>query len=122
MHKNQSSQDLIGRPQIHASAFKQVTGEAIYLDDMPQIKNELYLAFVLSNRAHAKILNVDPSKALAMKGVVAFYSAKDISEHCNSIGSIVHDEELFISETVQSKLKIFKTVPNFLFISAYICR
>ncbi|XP_014214847.1 xanthine dehydrogenase-like [Copidosoma floridanum] len=100
---NGGSTDLVGKPIIHASAMKQVTGEAVYLDDMPKITNELYLAFVLSTRAHARILKVDPSQALNVKGVVAFYDANDIPEHNRHVGPIFHDEELFVSKEVTSQ-------------------
>uniref|UniRef100_A0A1L8DYE4 Xanthine dehydrogenase n=1 Tax=Nyssomyia neivai TaxID=330878 RepID=A0A1L8DYE4_9DIPT len=93
----------IRRPQVHASAFKQATGEAVYCDDMPRFENELYLAFVLSTKSHARILSVDASEALAVKGVVAFYSAKDIPTDRNLIGPVFHDEELFASEMVTTQ-------------------
>lgn len=87
---------------MHTSAFKQATGEAIYCDDMPKFAKELYLALVLSTRAHAKILKIDPSKALSMEGVVSFFSSKDITEDRRWIGPVIHDEEVFISEKVSS--------------------
>ncbi|KAM3964100.1 xanthine dehydrogenase rosy [Aphomia sociella] len=101
--EKQVKSDAVGRPIQHMSAFKQTTGEAIYCDDIPMAENELYLAFVLSTKAHAKLLSVDPSKALQEPGVVAFYSAKDITPHQNMIGPIFHDEELFASEKVISQ-------------------
>ena len=33
--QDQLKEDLVGRPLMHLSAEKQVTGEAVYLDDMP---------------------------------------------------------------------------------------
>jgi len=84
---------------VHASAFKQATGEAIYCDDMPKYAEELYLTLVLSTRAHAKILRIDPTKALSMEGVVSFFSSKDIEEEIKW-GPIFHDEEIFVSEKV----------------------
>ncbi|XP_059046310.1 xanthine dehydrogenase [Achroia grisella] len=99
----QVKSDAVGRPIQHMSAFKQATGEAIYCDDMPVAENELYLAFVLSKKAHAKLISIDPSKALKEPGVVAFFSAKDITSHQNTIGPIFHDEELFASEKVISQ-------------------
>ncbi|CAB0037829.1 unnamed protein product [Trichogramma brassicae] len=100
---NVNSNDLVGKPIIHASAMKQAAGEAVYLDDIPRMEGELYLAFVLSTRAHAKILKVDPSQALAMKGVVAFYDANDVPEHNRAVGPIFHDEEVFVSKEVKSQ-------------------
>lgn len=99
----QVKSDAVGRPIQHMSAFKQVTGEAIYCDDMPAAEGELYLAFVLSTKAHAKLLSVDPAKALAEPGVIAFFSAKDLKKEQNEIGPIFHDEELFASEKVVSQ-------------------
>ncbi|XP_065371332.1 xanthine dehydrogenase [Calliphora vicina] len=96
----QSECDPIGRPKIHASALKQATGEAIYCDDMPRMENELYLALVLSTKAHAKILSIDASEALAMPGVHAFFSSKDITQHENEVGPVFHDEEVFASDMV----------------------
>lgn len=95
--------DAVGRPLTHRSAYKQATGEAIYCDDMPTAEGELYLAFVLSTKAHAKLLSVDPQTALEDPGVVAFYSAKDLTREQNKIGPIFHDEELFASEKVISQ-------------------
>ncbi|CAG4982084.1 unnamed protein product [Parnassius apollo] len=95
--------DAVGRPIPHMSALKQVTGEAIYCDDMPSVEGELYLAFVLSTKAHAKLVSVDPQKALQEPGVVAFFSAKDLTPEQNAIGPIFHDEELFASDKVISQ-------------------
>lgn len=95
--------DTIGHPKIHASAYKQVTGEAIYLDDIPKMDNELYLGFVLSSKAHAKILDIDASEALNQPGVHAFYSSKDIKEKDrNIIGPVFHDEFMFAEDIVTS--------------------
>ncbi|KAL0831376.1 hypothetical protein ABMA28_002200 [Loxostege sticticalis] len=95
--------DMVGRPVQHLSAFKQATGEAIYFDDIPIAENELYLALVLSTKAHAKLISVDPQEALNQPGVVAFFSAKDLTPEQNKIGPVYHDEELFISEKVTSQ-------------------
>lgn len=93
----------LGQPQVHVSAFKQATGEAVYIDDMPRFGDELYLAFVLSTKAHARLVSLDASEALRLDGVHAFYSAKDLSAHANAIGPVLHDEELFISDRITSQ-------------------
>ncbi|XP_063531427.1 xanthine dehydrogenase [Cydia strobilella] len=95
--------DAVGRPITHMSAYKQAAGEAIYCDDMPLAEGELYLAFVLSTKAHAKLLSVDPTEALKQPGVVAYFSAKDVTTEQNTIGPIFHDEELFATEKVISQ-------------------
>lgn len=100
MPKDQESNDLVGRPIVHVSALKQATGEAVYCDDIPRFSNELYLALVLSTKAHARILKIDATEALSIEGVEAFYSAKDIPEKQRWHGPIFHDEEVFVSEMV----------------------
>lgn len=87
---------------MHMSAFKQATGEAVYCDDMPKFREELYLALVLSTKAHANILKIDPTKALSVEGVVSFFSSKDIAEDRRWVGPVFHDEEVFVSEKVHS--------------------
>ncbi|XP_053996533.1 xanthine dehydrogenase [Hylaeus anthracinus] len=100
--RDQEKIDLIGRPVVHASAFKQATGEAIYCDDLHKFSEELYLTLVLSTRAHAKIVKIDATKALSLEGVVAFFSAKDVPEKQRYHGPVFHDEEFFVSEEVTS--------------------
>ncbi|QQP50707.1 Xanthine dehydrogenase [Caligus rogercresseyi] len=51
----------VGKPVKHASSEKQASGEAIYIDDMPEFKNQVYASFVLSKKANAKILRIDSS-------------------------------------------------------------
>ena len=57
---------------------------------------------MLSSEAHANILSIDPAKALAMEGVVRFFSSKDLSQEENKLGAILHDEQLFRSTEVTS--------------------
>jgi len=64
--------------------------------------DELYLAHVVSTKAHARLLNVDPSEALAMSGVVDFVSYKDVPVN-NSYSPLYlpNDEEtVFAVDTV----------------------
>lgn len=100
---NQPNHDPVGKPKVHLSAFKQTTGEAIYCDDMPKWENELYLALVLSTKAHAKILSVDPSEALKLPGVHRFFCEKDVPGHANEVGPIFHDEYVFLKDKTTSQ-------------------
>jgi xanthine dehydrogenase/oxidase len=83
--------------------LKQASGEAIYCDDIPRFENELYLALVLSTKAHAKLVSIDATEALKQPGVHAFFSAKDLTPQQNMIGPVFHDEELFIRDVVTSQ-------------------
>ena len=59
------SEKLLGKGNPHVAALKQCTGEAQYTDDIPHQKNELIGRLVLSTKAHAKLLSVDPEPALS---------------------------------------------------------
>lgn len=90
----------VGRPLVHASAYKQATGEAVYVDDMPRVERELFAALVVSSRAHARILGIDETPALREEGVEAFFCARDISQERNQMGTFESDEEVFASDKV----------------------
>ena len=91
--------EKVGQPTMHQSAEAQVTGEAEYCDDVAKPAGCLHAALVTSTHAHAKLLSVDASAALAMPGVVGYYGAADVPGD-NHTGPVVHDEEVFASETV----------------------
>ncbi|XP_011334533.1 indole-3-acetaldehyde oxidase isoform X2 [Ooceraea biroi] len=68
----------VNKPTTKLEAIQQTSGEAVYCNDLPPFPREVFCAFVLANVSNGKIADIDASKALAMKGVVAFFSAKDI--------------------------------------------
>ena len=43
----------------HESAHLHVSGEAVYVDDIAEVSGTLYAALGLSQRPHAKIVNMD---------------------------------------------------------------
>jgi xanthine dehydrogenase molybdopterin-binding subunit B len=51
-------------PLMHHSGKRQVTGEALYIDDIKNPSGGLYSSFVLSTRAHARIVAINPEKVL----------------------------------------------------------
>ncbi|XP_040828095.1 aldehyde oxidase 4 [Ochotona curzoniae] len=87
---NQSLQDPVGHPIMHQSAIKHATGEAVFVDDMPPVDQELFLAVVTSTRAHAKITSIDTSEALALPGVVDVITAEDVPGENNHQGEILY--------------------------------
>ncbi|CAK1540585.1 unnamed protein product [Leptosia nina] len=95
--------DAVGKPVVHMSALKQATGEAIYCDDLPTMAEELYLTVVFSKESYAKIKSIDASRALAMDGVVAFFSRADIAKEHNKMGAVIKDEEVFAQDIVTSR-------------------
>jgi xanthine dehydrogenase/oxidase len=86
-------------PIKHLSGDFHVTGEAQYTDDIPNPPGGLYAGLVLSTQAHARIVSIDPSAALAMPGVAAYVDVNDVKGK-NNFGSILQDDETFANGTV----------------------
>jgi xanthine dehydrogenase large subunit len=84
----------------HDSAAGHVTGRALYLDDIPAVPGALEAALVLSPHAHARIVRIDLSRALAAPGVAAAITAADIPGK-NDIGPIRAGEPILPPETVE---------------------
>ena len=83
----------------HRAAELHVTGEAQYTDDIPRQPGELSAAFVLSSRAHARILSINAEAALAYPGVRAFFSHKDVPGK-NAWGIVTPDDVVFAQDEV----------------------
>jgi xanthine dehydrogenase molybdopterin-binding subunit B len=92
-----------------AGACVQVTGDALYTDDIPSPANTLHAALVMSSKAHARVLSVDASKCEGAPGFVRYFGYEDVPAGHNAIGSIVHDEEVFVS----TEAKHFGAVSSF---------
>ena len=89
-----------GRAHHHDSAAKHVAGSAIYIDDMPELPGLVHLALGLSQRAHARVLAMDLSEVAAASGVVAVFTARDITGK-NDVGPVIHDDPIFADGLVQ---------------------
>src|ERR1051325_9863029 len=57
-----------------------LTGQGLYVDDV-DLPNMLHAAFLRSPYAHAKINNIDVSRALQRVGVIAIYTANDLGDY-----------------------------------------
>jgi carbon-monoxide dehydrogenase large subunit len=57
-----------------------LTGQALFVDDV-HLPNMAHAAFLRSPYAHAKILNIDASKARERDGVIAVYTAEDLGDY-----------------------------------------
>jgi xanthine dehydrogenase/oxidase len=69
--------------------------------------DEVHIALVLSTKAHAKILGVDPSAALDLPGVVCYLDHRDVPGE-NTYGVFgPTDEELFATEKVKKTVRYF---------------
>ncbi len=91
-----------GRELPHESARLHVTGQAIYTDDIPELRGTLYAALVLSPVAHGELQGegIERAALLAQVGVVAVFTAKDIPGE-NNCGPIVHDDPFLANGKVE---------------------
>ncbi|MEK6374297.1 MAG: xanthine dehydrogenase molybdopterin binding subunit [Acidobacteriota bacterium] len=88
----------VGKNIPHDSARGHVTGESIYIDDMPPARGELIVDFFWSPVAHGRIRALDIEKARAVPGVAALFTYRDL--HHNLFGPIIKDEILLAEDTV----------------------
>ena len=100
---------IVGKGVAHDSAVRHVAGEAVYIDDMPELPGTLHAAFVLSPVAYGKLNGFDASEALAMPGVVGIWSAKDVPGH-NDVGPILPGEPLFAEDIVDYEGRVIAVV------------
>lgn len=84
----------------HDSALKHVTGQALYIDDMPEPPGTLHGALVLSRVACGKLVRLDSEAAKAMPGVVAVLGPQDIPGR-NDIAAIGKNEPLFAVDRIE---------------------
>ncbi|XP_049838711.1 xanthine dehydrogenase-like [Schistocerca gregaria] len=105
-HEYDTKEELwpLGEPVSKLEALFQCSGEAKYVNDVLTIPGELYCAFVVTSIANGHIRHTDPSDALAVPGVVAYYDAKDIPGKNNFYPKHFFsftDEEIFCSGNVK---------------------
>eukprot|EP00850_Spirogloea_muscicola_P013117 SM000087S23399 [mRNA] locus=s87:562705:572069:+ [translate_table: standard] len=89
----------VSKPISKLSAAIQTTGESIYTDDT-YFAHELYGAYVLTTEGNAAIAGIDASAALALEGVVSFFSSETLAKdgYCNQLSEY---EELFATKRSQ---------------------
>lgn len=96
----------VNKPTIKLEAIQQTSGEIQYCNDLPPYPGEVFCAFVITDIATGKIKSIDASKALAMKGVVAFFKAEDVpgknlfAAAVNQLMMLMHDEILFAKDDI----------------------
>uniref|UniRef100_A0A182S7D9 Indole-3-acetaldehyde oxidase n=1 Tax=Anopheles maculatus TaxID=74869 RepID=A0A182S7D9_9DIPT len=85
--------------------LRQASGEAKYANDFPPFPGELYAAFVVATQPNTTIGKIDPTEALKLPGVAAFFAAKDIPGTNNFMSNDMNfyfpdAEEIFCSGRV----------------------
>jgi len=91
---------MIRQALAHDSAALHVSGEARYIDDLPEPLGMLHAAVGISTETYAKIRALDLNPVRRAPGVVAVVAAGDIPG-LNNIGPVLPDEPVFAADTVQ---------------------
>jgi CO/xanthine dehydrogenase Mo-binding subunit len=89
----------IGRSIPRVGAFEKVTGTALFSADI-ELNAPLTLKALRSDRPHAEIVSIDLEKAMAIEGVAAVFTAKDVPGK-NRTGIIVKDQPILATEKVR---------------------
>jgi xanthine dehydrogenase large subunit len=84
----------------HESAVGHVTGRAIYTDEQHEPVGLVSAYPVQAPHAHARLLGIETTEALAVPGVLAVLTARDIPGE-NDTGPILHDEPLMPADTIE---------------------
>lgn len=79
----------LGQSVKRSDARAKVTGEALYPGDI-NLPNQAYMKILFAERPHAIVRAIDTSKAEALEGVIAVFTAKDVP--VNEYGLGVRDQ------------------------------
>src|SRR5690349_6692460 len=79
-------QTWVGRPLRRREDRRLLRGEGRYFDDLP-LPGALHAAVLRSPHAHARIVSLDASTALALPGVVAVLTQQDLVAPADSLNT-----------------------------------
>lgn len=95
---NNSDFKYVGKPVGRIEGKEKVTGATRYVEDLDFGSNLLFAAIVESPHAHAKIKNIDTSRAEEIAGVVKIVTGKDFPYR---FGLYMHDRYIFAQDRVR---------------------
>ena len=93
-------QSGIGAHVLRVEDERLVTGQGTYTDDI-NLPNQSYAAIVRSPHAHANIVEIDPSEALAVPGVLCVLTGADVA--ADQLGPMLDDHGLIGSREVMMR-------------------
>ncbi len=99
-HLLQADTAVVGQRRPHESAHLHVSGEAPYVDDLPELAGTLHAALGLSPVACGRLKGIDTAALQALPGVVAVLTAADIPGR-NDCGPLVHDDPILATGEVR---------------------
>jgi CO/xanthine dehydrogenase Mo-binding subunit len=81
--------EWVGKSVQRLDAVGKVTGQTLFPGDI-NLPNQAYMKILFAQRPHAIIRRIDTSKAEALEGVIAVFTAKDVPN--NEYGLIMPDQ------------------------------
>ena len=88
----------IGKNIPHDSARGHVTGESIFIDDRPMLKNEVLVGVLGCPVSAGKIKKIDFTEAMKIEGILGVYTAKDFPH--NRWGTIVPEQPILVDDVI----------------------
>ena len=95
-----TAQGLAGRSAKHDSAWKHVSGQARYIDDLPLPEGTLHAAVGHSQQAHARVVSMDLDAVRRYPGVIAVVTARDVPGHLD-IGPVFPGDPVMADDIVE---------------------
>ncbi|HVT42859.1 MAG TPA: xanthine dehydrogenase molybdopterin binding subunit [Thermoanaerobaculia bacterium] len=87
---------VTGKNIPHDSARGHVTGESLYIEDIPPVKNELVVDCFWSPVSHGRIVSIETADALSVPRIAGIWTWRDLPH--NLFGPILKDEILLAEE------------------------
>ena len=100
-YANDTTEPAIKLPMRHDSAHKHVSGEAAYIDDLPEQAGLLHVYLGISARPHARVVAMDLAPVRATPGVVLVLTGTDVPGHNQISPTGKHDEPLLATDLVE---------------------
>lgn len=91
---------VAGRSVLRRDLYEKVTGAAVFTVDV-HLPDMLHAKTVRSDRAHARIVGIDVSQALALPGVAAVVTGADLTPLYARFGHIVPDHPILALDKVR---------------------
>lgn len=91
--------DLVGKDFTPPDVVAKVTGKAKYSEDF-RVEGMVFCRLLSSPMPHAKVLNIDASKALAMPGVIGILTADDLPPVQAPNKPILTNEPHYVGEPI----------------------
>ncbi len=91
---------VVGNNLRRIDGAEKVAGLAVYAGDL-RLPGMVYAKVLRSPLPHARLRRIDPSKALALPGVLAVLSRDSLNVASNAFGAYVKDQQIIATEKVR---------------------